>query len=86
MKVTIKFGVDNYVHESINAPTIGQLKENPTIRAVLGHGDNVRALVDGVEQTNSSLVADGSIVRFETAANSKATAILSIEVLVRVTG
>lgn len=74
MKITCKFGVDTHVLETNNAPTIGALKCNETLKAILGFGDNVRALIDAVEQPNTLLVPDGTTVRFETACNTKARA------------
>jgi hypothetical protein len=72
MKITVKYGMDTHVLESISAPTIGALKTNETLKAVLGFGDNVRALIDGVEQPNTLLVPADSVVRLETACNTKA--------------
>jgi hypothetical protein len=72
MSITVKYGVDSHVLESINPPTIGSVKSNATLKAVLGFGDNVRALIDGVEQPNTLLVPFGSTVLLETACNEKA--------------
>jgi hypothetical protein len=72
MKVTVKYGLETYEITFAEQQNIGQLKTNTTLRAVLGFGDNVRALVGGVEIGNTSLVPDGATVVMETAANTKA--------------
>ncbi len=52
--------------------TIGQLIQDRELRITLGYGDNVRALVAGVEQSQQAIVPDGGTVVIETRANSKA--------------
>jgi hypothetical protein len=42
------------------------------VRAALGFGDNVKALIDGATQPESNTVAEGDVISVETAANSKA--------------
>lgn len=70
--VTIKYGVDQINKSVEDAVTVGDLKNNSTIKAVLGYGDNVRALINGVEQADTTQIPAGSVVTLETAANTKA--------------
>ena len=42
------------------------------VRAALGFGDNVKALIDGAAQPMTNGVANGDVITVETAANSKA--------------
>lgn len=72
MKVTIKYGTDNQTKTFVHAPTIRQIKDNDSLKAALGFGDNVRALVNGVEVPDSATCSDGMIVILETACNTKA--------------
>ncbi len=73
MTVRIVYGIESQDREYITPPTIGQIKSDPVLRAVLGHGDNVRALVHGVEQPDTAIAPDVSMgeVLLETKANSK---------------
>lgn len=72
-KVTLHYGVDS--HEITVAPgtTIGAIIRNPSHKIILSYGDNVKALVGGVEQPEDAQVADGMEIVLETRANSKAT-------------
>lgn len=76
-KVTVKYGIDLHTIESMSQPTIQSIKTDSMLRAILGHGDNVRALIDGVEQPNGLLVPNGATVVLETACNTKAKAVLA---------
>lgn len=73
MKFKVIYGCDSQEKETISAPTIGQIKSDTVLKAVLGFGDNVRALVHGVEQPDGAIVPDGAEVLLETKANSKAS-------------
>lgn len=72
-QVKIRFGIDNITKSFQSAPTVGELKENDDIRATLGYGDNVKALVNGVEVGDDVTLGPGQEVVFETAANQKAS-------------
>lgn len=72
MTITVKYGVDAANKSFPSAPTIGQVISSPSLRAELGYGDNVHALINGVEQPNNATVSDGAIVVIETRANQKA--------------
>jgi len=66
-------------------PTVGQVISSASVKAELGFGDNVRALVNGVEKDNTELVEDGSTIIVEVRANSKAKwkAIAIVTVIVK---
>jgi len=74
MSITVKYGVDSHVLNTVNAPTIGDIQQNSTLKAILGYGDNTRATIHGVEQPSATPVPEGATVVLETRANSKATA------------
>lgn len=74
MNITVKYGIDQInKHVETENVTISQLVDDYTIRAALGYGDNVRALINGVEQPGHAQVPDGATIVIETRANSKAT-------------
>lgn len=70
--ITVKYGVDSINKQVEDDFTFGELQENDTFKAVLGFGDNIKALVEGIEQSRATVIPAGAIVRLETAANSKA--------------
>ncbi len=72
MQFTVRYGMDSHTKNVTTAPTIGQVKDDVNLRAVLGYGDNVRATINGVEQSENTVVPDGCTVVFETRANTKA--------------
>ena len=72
MTFTVTYGIESQSMEVINAPNIGQVKQDAVLKAILGYGDNVRALVHGVEQPDHAVVPDGAEIVLETRANTKA--------------
>lgn len=72
MRFTVIYGIESQERETISSPTVGQIKQDTVLKAVLGFGDNVRALVHGVEQPDTAVVPDGAEVVLETRANTKA--------------
>jgi hypothetical protein len=70
--ITVKYGVDSITKQVESGFTFGDLQENDSIKGALGYGDNVKALVEGIEQNRNTVIPDGAIVRLETAANTKA--------------
>lgn len=72
IQVTVKFGGDVYTRSYHQGTTIGQVINDIDLKAVTGWGDNVRALVQGVEQPINALVPDGGTIVVETRANTKA--------------
>jgi len=80
MNITIKYGLDSIVKSYPAAPNAGQVLSDINIRAVLGFGDNVRALVNGVEQPSDSILPDGGTLVVETRANTKASPDITVTV------
>jgi hypothetical protein len=73
MNITVKYGIDQInKHFSNDSATISDLTTDYEVRSALGYGDNVRALINGVEQPGHALIPDGAIIVIETRANSKA--------------
>ena len=71
-KITVEYGVDSVTKQVETGFTFGDLQEHDAIKAALGYGDNVKALVNGIEQNRGTVIPDGAVVRLETAANTKA--------------
>lgn len=71
MTFNVQCGVDSHTKTVSVAPTISQVINDPNLRVVLGYGDNVRALINGVEQSLDTIVPDGCTVFIETRANTK---------------
>lgn len=72
MQVTVKFGTDTYQRTYDEGSTIGEILSDSQLKMVAGWGDNVRALVAGVEQPTHAIAPDGGMIVVETRANSKA--------------
>lgn len=73
MQITIRFGSTNELTRTVNDRyTVGDVLNDSNIRAALGFGSNVQALVDGQVQNSSTRLEDGDLVVIETKANSKA--------------
>jgi hypothetical protein len=71
--VTVRFGTDSASRSFSDGITVGQVVNDPGIRAELGYGDSLRSLVNGVEQPNNAPAPNGGMIVVETRANSKAT-------------
>jgi len=71
MQLTVKFGSDTYTRVYAEGTTIGQVLADHDLKVVTGWGDNVRAVVSGVEQGANVLAPDGGIIVVETKANTK---------------
>jgi hypothetical protein len=72
IKVKLQYGVDTHNPTLPPGTTIGSVLRNASYKAILGYGDNVKALVNGVEQPDDAQVSDGITIVLETRANSKA--------------
>lgn len=70
--LTVRYGGDEHRVSVEPATTIGEIVANPNTRAVLGYGDNVRALVNGIEQPSSTQISLADELVLETKANEKA--------------
>ena len=71
-KITVEYGVDSVTKQVESGFTFGDVQESDAFKAALGFGDNTKALVNGIEQGRGTVVPDGTTVRIETAANTKA--------------
>jgi hypothetical protein len=71
IQVNVRFG-ETISKSFPEGTTIGAVLSDRELKAVLGWGDNVRALVHGVEQPVTALAPDGATIVVETRANSKA--------------
>jgi hypothetical protein len=71
--LVVRYGGDE--HRVIVEPTttIGEIIANPNTRAILGYGDNVRALVHGIEQPTTTQICSADELVLETKANEKAS-------------
>lgn len=74
-KFYVQFGMDRHEKNAPSGMTFGQVKQDGNLKALLGFGDNVRALIDGVEMPDSVEVPDGCEVQLETKMNTKALAL-----------
>lgn len=70
INVKIRFG-ETISKSFPEGTTIGVILADRELKAVLGWGDNVRALIQGVEQPNTAVVPDDVTIVVETRANSK---------------
>jgi hypothetical protein len=73
MKLNINYGTDSIAKTYESAPTVSQVLGDANIKAVLGFGDNVKLLVNGVEQSSCASLDGVESVVIETKANSKAS-------------
>jgi molybdopterin converting factor small subunit len=72
--VTVEYGPINSTTKQFPAgTTVGDVIRNPSIKAALGHGDNVQATVDNVPQGMGTVLEDGDVIQLEVVANQKAT-------------
>ena len=70
--ITVKYGVDSMNKQVEDDFTFGDLQGSDNLKAALGFGDYIKALVGGIEQARDTVIPPGSTVRLETAANTKA--------------
>ena len=70
--ITVQYGVDTITKQVDASMTFGDLQESDQFKAALGYGDNTKALVNGIEQSRSTIIPENATVRLETAANTKA--------------
>ncbi len=72
IQVSIRCGMRETTRQYSASPSVGELKADRDLRDELGFSDNVRVLVNGVEQPDYLRLPNGSAVTIETAANTKA--------------
>lgn len=71
-KINLRYGAESITKEVPHATTIAQLVQDPNIKSVLGYGDNIKVLINGVEMPMDAVVPTYGTLVIETAANSKA--------------
>lgn len=73
MQISISFGLGNKVSLQFPAgTTVGAAVRDARVKAALGHGDNVRMLVDGVTQDANAPLRDNDEIKLESVAHAKA--------------
>lgn len=73
MQVTINFGVGNSITKSYPVgTTVSQVLGDSNLKAVLGYGENVTAVIDGVRQPGTAELSDGDAIQVETSVGCKA--------------
>jgi len=80
MQINIKYGVDSISRNVSDNSTIGSIIGDSNVKAVLGYGDNVRVLLNGVALDQATRVHNGDTLVIETAANRKAAPDVSFTV------
>lgn len=71
-QINVKFGIDNITKSYTVPVTVATLRDDASLKAALGYGDNVKFLLDGVELSDSTPIPAGSVINVETRCNSKA--------------
>lgn len=71
--VSVRYGIEEMELALPYAATFADMKRSTKLRAGLGFGDNIRALVNGVEMPDTAQVPNGGTVVIETKCNSKAS-------------
>jgi len=76
VQITIKHGISRSHQMSVPASTtIGQIIQEPDLRAVLAYGENVKAIVNGCtisETEKVSALGENPVINIESQSNSKA--------------
>lgn len=73
ISVSISYGADNSLTRSVPQGTkVGQLLADPAIKAALGFGDNVQAVIDGARQEAGATLRNGDEIVVESRACAKA--------------
>lgn len=76
--ITTRFGATNELTKEFSeGTTVSQLLSNQSVKATLGFGDNVQAVVNGSILAGNTVLDDGDVVTIESKANSKAAAALA---------
>lgn len=72
MQVNVKYGITTESKFVDNDTTVGQLKRDASLKAILGFKDNVRALLHGQELGDDTVVPEGATIVIEDRCNEKA--------------
>lgn len=71
-KITVRYGSDSRPVTVSSGATVGAIIADNSTRLILGYGDNVKALINGVEMSGDTVPSDGDEITIETRANQKA--------------
>jgi hypothetical protein len=72
VNITIEYGDNNSLTKGFpEGTTFGQVLGDPAVKAVLGYGDNIEPVVDGVVQPIGNPVSEGDAVLVQVKANTK---------------
>lgn len=71
-KIRVQYGVDVEEMESDRPITVRAIKGNESLRDKLRYGDRVNVIQNGVTLSDDTIVQSGTLVKIETAANTKA--------------
>ena len=72
MNINIRYGIETASRYVADGTTVGQVIADPSVKTELGYGDNVRALMDGVEVPTSTVPSENATIVVEVRANQKA--------------
>jgi len=73
VNATIEYGDNNSLTKSFpDGTTFAQVLADAAVKAVLGFGDNVEGVVDGVVQPGANRIDDGDVILVQVKANTKA--------------
>lgn len=70
--ITIRYGLNMQTREVDLDATVRSVVGDPNNKAYFGYGDNVRAMIDGVEISANAVIPQGATLTLETACNQKA--------------
>ena len=70
MATRISFGFGNTVEK--NYSTVGEVRADENLQALLGYGDNVDFFVDGAKASDDTPLTPESVVSIQTQASTKA--------------
>lgn len=72
MQITIEHGMQSVTVTRPEGTTVGNLVNDPNIKAITGHGENVSPVVEGSVVDNTYAVQDGDTVTLQARAAVKA--------------
>lgn len=72
MQITVEHGLQSVTVTRPDGTTVGQIMNDPNIRAVVGSGENVTALVEGAAVDTAYVLEDSDTVTLQGKAAVKA--------------
>lgn len=70
--VTVRYGADEFQYSVSGDTTLRDIVNSARVKNALGYGDRIRVLVNDVEQGMDAVIPPATVIRIETAANTKA--------------